>query len=58
MTLVFLGGENWKKVFVRNFFDQPREILRPAEPNPFLSGQAFKIPVSGSFHTNIGTLFC
>ena len=46
MVLVFSGGEN-RKVFLRNFFDHPKEILRPTDLNPFVSGQAFAIPISG-----------
>ena len=47
---MFLDGQNGK-AFSNNFFGRPKEILRPADLNPFLSGQAIAIPLSGSFHT-------
>ena len=53
--LVFLGGENGK-VFLYNFFEHPKEIVKPAGLNPFVSGQAFTILISHSFHIYIGTL--
>ena len=40
MILEFLGGKN-RKVFLWNFFEHPKEILRPAGLTPVLSGQAF-----------------
>ena len=46
MVLVFSGGENGK-VFLQKIFDHPREMLRPTDLNPFVSGQAFPIPISG-----------
>ena len=46
MVLVFSGGENGK-VFLQKIFDHPREMLRPTDLNPFVSGQAFAIPISG-----------
>lgn len=46
-----------EEVFLWNFLEDPKLILRPAQLNPFLSGQDFAIPVSGSF-SYIGTLSC
>ena len=55
--LVLLVGEN-EKVLLRNFFEHPKEILRQADLNSFLSDQAFAILVSSEFHVYIGALFC
>ena len=56
--MVFLG-EEIGKIFLWNFFEHTKEILRPADLNTFPSGQAFMVPNSGSFYIYIGgTLFC
>ena len=57
LILVLLVGEN-EKVFLCDFFEHPKEILRQADLNSFLSDQAFAILVSGKFHVYIGALFC
>ena len=44
----FSGAENGK-VFLWNFFEHSKKILRPVHLNPFLAIEAFAVPVSDSF---------